>query len=634
MLRSTTWFDIYRNRNAWALRAYADFLSGIAPELFDTLPQSEQITVAVYGATQVGKTTLILELMGLSSLTDDEAGSVLRGGQELGKSATSMPIRYGRSKDGDWYIGGSGPLSADRARNFMRDFRQQVESGQRMDAEVLEVCIPGRLFPDGSDYFSGRNLNIIDIPGINSHNISEQGLVARLAERYVAAADIVLLVGRADSMGFLNKDDLILPALAGWSLQPSRFRIVLTYGFSPNSLLEYFKDRDLTVDTVRQAIIDQMKTHDYGFPEGFRNNLFVMEMGNSVSDLKKSNPDYHGRITSVSGDFLCELRKNIGKSTSPYSRLYGAFQLDRVINARNEALSQEFKRIVADLDEEIRQRLAELSSLEPELNDAKIESLHLILKKRRDDLVVATKELSAISGGTARIKAVRLVDRLAVSVPVTHEEKVEWLKEQLKELEKKQEALFGEAVNLVSGLNLYSSWDDDFSVSSCYRRDCLIDIENKLYGYKVDWYLRSSSFLRDKRSLEMAFDRNAESNAEALESEAERVLMKGRSVLQGKLERLRKSLFILESAGGPIDRLEEKKINEKRKFDNERERMKYSSEWVSGFEGKINFSFSVELKRVRGDIFRNPVPAKRFFSILNAKLLLSEVRRFYEGKSH
>ena len=99
MRKAAMWLEKYSNRYRWAYDAYQRFIDEVDPSLAGDFNRSSHVTVAVYGATQVGKTTLILDLLGVTGEALDRASSVLRGDQRMGKSSTSCAIRYGRSKD-------------------------------------------------------------------------------------------------------------------------------------------------------------------------------------------------------------------------------------------------------------------------------------------------------------------------------------------------------------------------------------------------------------------------------------------------------------------------------------------------------------------------------------------------------
>ena len=54
--------------------------------------------VCVYGKSQVGKTTLILDMIGLKDECKRDVAEVLRGGIALGNSSTSTAIIYSQSE--------------------------------------------------------------------------------------------------------------------------------------------------------------------------------------------------------------------------------------------------------------------------------------------------------------------------------------------------------------------------------------------------------------------------------------------------------------------------------------------------------------------------------------------------------
>ena len=247
------WLRKFRQRNDWAQQAYDRFVAEVDPELVGDFTRSEHITVVVYGTTQVGKTTLILDLLGIRKDALPDVSEVLRGGQRLGKSSTATPIRYGRSPDDLWYLGEDATgLSNDDAAERFGEIREQVMNGTTCSSPLLNVRIPGLFFQHEAEGALSLDLRLIDIPGINAINEHEQIEVRRIAERYVASADLILLVARADNLGFFQPNALDFEALNDWMLQPSRFRVVLTYTFSPASFQTWFcKAEDASPLTVR-----------------------------------------------------------------------------------------------------------------------------------------------------------------------------------------------------------------------------------------------------------------------------------------------------------------------------------------------------------------------------------------------
>lgn len=631
MYSSATWLERYRNRYQWAVRAYDQFVRELAPELLDSLQRSDKITVVVYGATQVGKTTLILDLLGLNTLTSDEVAMVLRGGQQLGKSATAMPIRYGRSLDDHWHIATEGPMTAEQACERLGRFRREVESGGIREAEVLDIRIPARLFPADDDKALSLELNIIDIPGINSRNEDERRLVANLARRYVSVADLVLLVGRADSLGFLNETDLQIEALADWAAQPSRFRIVLTFSFSPDSLYQQFMVGELTCERVRDALIAEMQTHDYHFPPEFRSNLFTLELGDSVRALQRNNPQYCERIVQITQRFKEELLDNISQSASPYARLYSAFQLDRVINARIERLQQLLQEQEAELLVRKSRAVAQLAEYRPGLANGQASDIESALEQIRKELVALKGKLEQLQACRQRLQVFNCAHVFEYQVG-SGTERVSWLQERLQEGEQYQRDVCQRPLDWLEAAGVIPEWcSEDVPVLE-YWRVPLMDIEECLDSYIFDKYWLSSSFDSDCDKLQRALDQVANELGARLKSALEKTLLACKEGLQEENNQLLSQRLLMETSLTRLQWLEQEGDELRERHDHELERMEHSRELASDFESRLNAAFVQELCTTREAARNHPDATQRFYELLYARMLCSEIDRMYQGK--
>lgn len=631
MYSSATWLERYRNRYQWAVRAYDQFVRELAPELLDSLQRSDKITVVVYGATQVGKTTLILDLLGLNTLTSDEVAMVLRGGQQLGKSATAMPIRYGRSLDDHWHIATEGPMTAEQACERLGRFRREVESGGIREAEVLDIRIPARLFPADDDKALSLELNIIDIPGINSRNEDERRLVANLARRYVSVADLVLLVGRADSLGFLNETDLQIEALADWAAQPARFRIVLTFSFSPDSLYQQFMVGELTCERVRDVLIAEMQTHDYHFPPEFRSNLFTLELGDSVRALQRNNPQYCERIVQITQRFKEELLDNISQSASPYARLYSAFQLDRVINARIERLQQLLQEQEAELLVRKSRAVAQLAEYRPGLANGQASDIESAVENVRKELVALKGKLEQLQACRQRLQVFNCAHVFEYQVG-SGTERVSWLQERLQEGEQYQRDVCQRPLDWLEAAGVIPEWcSEDVPVLE-YWRVPLMDIEKCLDSYIFDKYWLSSSFDSDCDKLQRALDQVANELGARLKSALEKTLLACKEGLQEENNQLLSQRLLMETSLTRLQWLEQEGDELRERHDHELERMEHSRELASHFESRLNAAFVQELRTTREAARNHPDATQRFYELLYARMLCSEIDRMYQGK--
>lgn len=342
MCKSNVWPEKYKNRFRWAYDAYDRFIAEVDSDFAPDFSRSEQVSIVVYGATQVGKTTLILDLLGVGSKSLPVVSDVLRGGQRLGKSSTASPIRYGRSMDALWYIDDSHGLGDAEATEQLAHIRAQVESGTATEFEIINVRIPAHYFEAGEEGTLSRKLQILDIPGINAINQAEQEQVERIVRQYVTSADLILLVGRSDNLGFLHPNALKLDALNDWMLLPNRFRVVLTYTFSPASFKSWFGTGPRTAQEVRAHSYKELQTHDYAPPPSVEHIVFPLEFGDSLEGLKKDGGDgYYQRASEVIAELRKELIQSIEESASPYARLHSAFQVKGFIEAKVEREQRE-----------------------------------------------------------------------------------------------------------------------------------------------------------------------------------------------------------------------------------------------------------------------------------------------------
>lgn len=631
MYSSATWLERYRNRFQWAVRAYEQFVRELAPELLDSLQRSDKITVVVYGATQVGKTTLILDLLGLNTLKSDEVAMVLRGGQQLGKSATAMPIRYGRSQDDDWYIAADGPMTAGQACERLSRFRREVESGGIRDAEALDIRIPARLFPSDDDKALSLELNIIDIPGINSHNEDERRLVANLARRYVSVADLVLLVGRADSLGFLNETDLQIEALADWAAQPSRFRIVLTFSFSPDSLYQQFMAGELTCERVRDVLIAEMQTHDYHFPPEFRSNLFMLELGDSVRALQRNNPQYCELIVQITRRFREELLGNITQSAGPYARLYSAFQLDRVINARIERLQQLLQEKEAELLACKSRAVAQLAEYRPGLANGQASDIQKAADEVRLQLLALTQKLEQLQACRRNLEAFNCAQKLEYSVGMG-EQRVSWLKKKLEEAEQYQRQMCQNAPQWLEQNGLIPDWcSEDVPVPE-YKRAALMAIETCLDDYSLDKYWFSSNFNADRESLQKALDQSASEHGTRLKALLNTALQTNEKRLQADADDMASLRRLMQVSLTNLHSIEQQELQLKEQHETEVKHMDDSRKLASHFESRLNESFVQELRATRQAAYNHPNATQRFYGLLHTRMLSSEIDRMYQGR--
>lgn len=620
MRKAAMWLEKYSNRYRWAYNAYQRFIDEVDPSLAGDFNRSSHATVAVYGATQVGKTTLILDLLGVTGEALERASSVLRGDQRMGKSSTACAIRYGRSKDDFWYIGdGSGALDDEAARVQFSAIRTEMEEGRAQSVDVLSVRLPSKFFDQGGGDALSLDLRILDIPGINAVNEAEQAQVARVAEKYVATADLILLVGRADDLGFLHPNKLKLAALGDWMLQPNRYRVVLSYTFSPASFKTWFGQDERTVDQVRAYIYQELGTHDYMPPSEVEKMLFPLEFGDSLGSLS-SDPVYHQTAVKLILRLRSELLAGITKSASPYGRLASAFKIKTLIDVRLEREQVQYEKHRKGLEVELQQALDALMQSEGLLNDCQKESSALHHHRRR-----LHRYLKVYRGNDLR--------RYFTQPLPSTTESVSALKLVAMQFENGIQAKW----KAMCERHAHRQANSRLAELSPPTTSALNSFYQKMNGYLTDGYWWSSENFRTDRSMLLgAAEKVVDAYTEAATQEIRKYMEHEANGLKRKYSDYERRLAVMKTAVAErqqaVEGIQGKRHHLEQAHAQFKARMQFSMEHSHKFEQYILEAFKAELDRVRKAIRRPLNAIEQLYDMFYLHVLLGELDKMLEGK--
>ena len=336
---------LYGDRLGWARRAYQRFFDALSPEVREHLVSGDgahEPYVAVYGKTQVGKTTLVLELMEVRDSAQAQISDVLRGRREYGKSATATAMEYRRSPDNDWHLdSGAGPVAYANDETMcdaLGALRQAMSERKLLSDEPVVVSIPSDRFQRPAD--AGGGVRMLDLPGDNPSDEVERAHVARMAERYVPHADLILLVGRADDLSFLDPTALALPGIEDWQYVPNRFRIVTTYSFTPQSVQQYARQLEGVPDpaSFRERLLSQIETFGLALAPEARepHRFFPLEFGQSWQAMLDVDQNFAARVAPVVAQVRAELHADIRASANDASRFRNACDIHIVARRQQE----------------------------------------------------------------------------------------------------------------------------------------------------------------------------------------------------------------------------------------------------------------------------------------------------------
>lgn len=517
---SERWSDLYKDRHSWAHRAYDRLLRSLSVDVRQRLAcveQGEESYVVVFGRTQVGKTTLILDLMGISGAAMPRVSKVLRGGRDPGESSTSTAMEYARSSSNSWTLADGVDVSSfssdEDMAHALGHLRHRMESGELSCTAPCKVAIP-------SDCFIAESwqpkVRILDLPGAAAKGRRERAHVAEMARQHVPLADLILLVGRGDSLDFLKPEALNLPGIEDWQLVPSRFRIVTTFSFTSQSVRELVRSKSSCLDEtlIRQRLIEQIeKAVPLSVPARQVDRYYPLEFGYSWQALQHADPVFHQMADSIVQRLKIQLLADIRASTSPLARIKNAVLAHEVVTQVKEmrharALSD--RSILSDADSRSNEQIARLrvahqaaidsacrarerlGRMDPEANQASLTS--------SDDDPAYPYLTPKIPSGAPRRSVSDLLDLAEMARRALLSEVV------------RTRPLQVEGSRTVKGADTsltHFFWRElpDIPASSAHRiavDEAFSAFETRLRGYVLDTYWRSSSHQSDVDALTAA----------------------------------------------------------------------------------------------------------------------------------
>lgn len=200
--------------------------------------------VAIYGPPQIGKTTLILFLLGIDAKYQRKVYQTLRAGVPRGNSSTSTAIIYKKSENDEYgvkYGEGISEIeycSEKLLKQRIQNIREKVEN-EEASKDILHIYIPRRFFNEKSPNCSG--INIVDLPGDGSRNIKEKAHADAMINKYMAIATINIITCKANEINSLS--ELELPLVVDWQNLPHKYIVVITNSYGQGTIKKYFNTK-------------------------------------------------------------------------------------------------------------------------------------------------------------------------------------------------------------------------------------------------------------------------------------------------------------------------------------------------------------------------------------------------------
>lgn len=497
------WHSLHQQQSDWALRAYARLVNTLSAEVQEKLRSTAgavQPYVVIFGKTQVGKTTLLLDLMGVAPAQMATISQVLRGGRETGKSATATAMEYRRSTSEYWGLDMPGSthtqwLDSDADISAaLAQLRTTMERGKLpAHAQPCVVHIPQRFFAGTPS--AAPQVCILDLPGDNPANPAEQQHVERVAQTYLPFADLILLVGRGDDLGFLQPGVITLPGIEDWQAMPRRFRVVTTYSYYAKNVKDQLRTGQLSdVVELRKRLIKQIQTFSPLGPAAQNAALyFPLEFGISWQELAQTEPDLYAKLTPLIAQLRTELLQDITNATTPMGRLRSTWDTHHSVKYLRE-------KKIGIIDDRLKVQNKKLDTISTNIADFKkmIERSENNIKNLNDQLDNNTLEDGECIIGNACLD-------LPMDYPPREnsEESCESLRAMLREYRR---MLLISSITLKNSSAYWRKVRHEFQEPDREDIEKIIDdelcsIRTKLDDYWFDKYFRAANYESDKNNV-------------------------------------------------------------------------------------------------------------------------------------
>lgn len=492
----------------WAFRAYRRLLDSLSPDVRERLKPTDEKArpyVVIFGKTQVGKTTLLLELIGIEADHLEAVSKVLRGKQDTGRSATATTMEYCRSENNRWGLRRQSDMlwheSDDAMQDALAQLRKDMELGQLQLDSPCVVHIPRHFFTKAQD---AVNTRVLDLPGDNPANDAEQQHVEHMARTYLPFADLILLVGRADDLNFLQPGVITLPGIEDWQSMPRRFRVVTTYSYSGQSVRDLIrKDPQFNATKRRQRLIEQIERFG-GLTEPAKDDTlyFPLEFGTSWRGVQKNDPELFERMAPIIDELRNELLHQIEASTSRVGRIRSTLDTHLNIRSLHERKQLALEGVISSLTDKEAELLDEMSvwrnaikrtvrnirKIRAELEHPSVAHGHLLLEQATHRLLKEAQEADSRHSDHGKHKDRTVLQRM--------------IQQRCAELTQ----ISVEPEPDATALSFWATVRERLSSPEPWKinevvYDAFAEIRQQLDGYFVDRYLFASNYEKDKEAV-------------------------------------------------------------------------------------------------------------------------------------
>jgi len=335
--------------------------------------------IVVFGHSGVGKTTLILKLLGAKTPKEDPNFNLLklaesmRGSTKAGGAGTATVYQYKISKDNTGiFLKPDGEKiifkKLTELKNQLSEVRKKVENNNWPHNTPVTITLPCQYFNKSDDI----PWVITDIPGIKSNVKAEHNHVSELLKAHVLQCNVLLIVeNEIPRLKYLK-----IPDFGPWQYFSRRCRLVVTHSLTDNSLKEKF--RNLGKLNENQLISHYSNIlKEEGLELDDINGIYPLDYGVSWANLEKNEKIIFNNVEEAMGNILEKLKNSLKKSLNAeeeYKALLDIGNLNRRFKNKINKISNEISELCKkdiNLSKQIKEKEKLVQSSELKANDLK-----------------------------------------------------------------------------------------------------------------------------------------------------------------------------------------------------------------------------------------------------------------------
>lgn len=315
--------ELFKEKSIWQKDAFERIKASLLTTRDNALLKyeglQESYLVVVYGPAQIGKTSLILKLIGIRDDCFQCVSQTLHTKEiTRGNSSTSTAIIYARSDTEQYALTVEGEPGVFSEKIWFSteaeleaklvEVRSRVVTNKESARSVLHIDIPRQFFAEDS---SSENLIVMDLPGVNSKTKGEAFHVQNLMRRYLPLAQVCLVVCTANTIESLEVQTDLEPY---WRDKPGQYIVVTTKAFSMGTVKNFFfvprQDRE---KSFYDFVMEKYKKNTEGYlGKTSKVEVFPVELADSFQRLCNSlDEEDRAEMIETRDRILQELRQSI-----------------------------------------------------------------------------------------------------------------------------------------------------------------------------------------------------------------------------------------------------------------------------------------------------------------------------------